>query len=358
MRHAVILAGGSGTRLWPLSRRDKPKQLLPLIEGRSLLRAAYERASQVVDDANILVCTNAAYLDAVADALPELPRANLLGEPVGRDSLNAVAWSTALVAARDPDASVAILGSDHVIEPVEEFTRALGAAFAAAEADDRALVTLGVVPRSPHTGFGYLHRGAARPGLAETFEVVEFAEKPAQDVAAAYLASGEWWWNSGMFCFHAATFGAALDQLMPRTAEAVADLVAEPGRLAEIYPQLEKISVDNAIMVPVSHGRARAHVLAVPLRARWDDVGSFPSLAPHLPQRDGNAVSGLALVVETDGSIVVNAGPADSLVVVAGLADVVVVSHDGVTLVCPKASDQSIKQWVERVEAEVGAGYV
>ena len=158
MRYVVIMAGGSGTRLWPLSRQGTPKQLLELFDGRSLLRLAYERVAGMIPDARILVCTSRAYVDVVARQLPELPEENLLGEPVGRDSLSAVAWSAAVLERRDPEAVVAMLSADHIITPVEGFRTTLERAFDVAETRPRALVTMGVVPTEPHTGFGYLHR--------------------------------------------------------------------------------------------------------------------------------------------------------------------------------------------------------
>ena len=159
MRYVVIMAGGSGTRLWPLSRQGTPKQLLELFDGRSLLRLAYERVAGLLPDDRILVCTSRTYVDVVARQLPELPRENLLGEPVGRDSLSAVAWSAAILEQRDPEAVVAMLSADHIITPVEGFRATLERAFSVAEARPRALVTMGVVPTEAHTGFGYVHRG-------------------------------------------------------------------------------------------------------------------------------------------------------------------------------------------------------
>jgi mannose-1-phosphate guanylyltransferase len=357
MRHIVIMAGGSGTRLWPLSRQGLPKQLLALIGGKSLLRLAYERARASVPDANILICTGAPYLDVVAAQIPELPAANLLGEPAGRDSLNAVAWSTAVIAARDRDATVAVLGADHIIEPLGAFTSALDAAFGAAERDHRALVTLGVVPTSAHTGFGYLHRGPAALGFAGVYRVEEFAEKPAKALAEAYLASGEWWWNSGMFCWRALTFLYELKTLMPKTAAAIADLADHPDRLEAIYPTLEKVSVDYAIMEPVSHGAGSAHVLAVPLDATWSDIGGFPALAAELPQLNGNAVLGQVTALDSTGNVLINDDPATKLIAVVGLQDTVVVSHAGVTLVCPKRAAENIKKLVDQVRAEAGPDF-
>ena len=174
MRYVVIMAGGSGTRLWPLSRQGRPKQLLELFGGASLLRLAYDRVAGVVPPENILVCTGRAYADDVAAQIPELPEGNILGEPEGRDSLNAVAWSAAVVAGRDPEGVVAMVTADQVITPVDEFARSLRLAFEVAEARPRALVTLGVVPTSPHTGYGYLHRAEELDGFAGVHRVAQF----------------------------------------------------------------------------------------------------------------------------------------------------------------------------------------
>ena len=159
------MAGGSGKRLWPLSRRGEPKQLLPLFDGKSLLQLAYERVRGVVAAENVLVCAGAAYSDVVAAQLPEVPAANILGEPEGRDSLNAVAWPAAVLARRDPDAVVAVVTADQLITPVDVFARALDDGFRLATDDPGALVAFGVVPTSPHTGYGYLQRGEAIDGF-------------------------------------------------------------------------------------------------------------------------------------------------------------------------------------------------
>ena len=159
MQHILILAGGSGTRLWPLSHQGEPKQLLELIDGVSLLRMAYERVAGLVPDANILVCTGSSYADTVAKLLPEVPAENILGEPVGRDSLNAVAWPAGIIADRDPDGVMAVVTADHIIRPVDDFRAALQHGFDLVNTDPTALVTFGVVPTEPNTGFGYLHRG-------------------------------------------------------------------------------------------------------------------------------------------------------------------------------------------------------
>jgi mannose-1-phosphate guanylyltransferase len=287
-----------------------------------------------------------------------LPRGNILGEPVGRDSLNAVAWSTAVVAQRDPAGVVAVLSADHVINPVAAFTAALGQAFAAAEQDRDALVTMGVVPTSPHTGFGYLHRGQPAAGLTGVWQVEEFAEKPPRAVAEAYFAAGDWWWNSGLFCWRAETFLEQLAGFMPETAAAIRDIAADPSRLAAVYPTLTKVSVDYAIMEPVSRGSGPCHILAVPLEADWDDIGGYTALADHLDHIGGNAQTGRVVALDASGNLLVNAGPPDSLIAVVGLRDTVVVTHGGVTLVCPRSAAEAVKALVERVRTEAGPAYV
>jgi mannose-1-phosphate guanylyltransferase len=358
MRYAVIMAGGSGTRLWPLSKKGTPKQLLPLIfgkhtgqhgQGKSLLRLAYERAITVVAPENVLVVTGAAYADAVAEILPEIPGENILGEPIGRDSLNAAAWPAAVLAARDPKAVIAQLTADHLIEPMESFTRTLLAAFELAESAPNTLVTLGVVPANPHTGYGYLRRGDPVPGFADAFTVARFVEKPDKPTAEQYLASGEYWWNSGMFCWSAEAFLGQVRALQPLCHAKVVELAAHPDRLDEIFPTLPKISVDYAIMEPSSLGEGDASVLSVALDADWRDVGGYSSLASALTTDEhGNAVSGRVVALDAGDNIVMNSTP-DALVAVVGVSGLVVVRTAQVTLVIPAEQSERVKELVAQL---------
>lgn len=358
MRYVVIMAGGSGTRLWPLSRKGTPKQLLPLIGGKSLLRLAFERSLGSVPAERVLVVTGASYADQVAADLPELPTANILGEPVGRDSLNAVAWPAAVLAGRDPDAVIAQVTADHVIEPVEQFVVTLETAFAVAEADPAALVTLGVVPTSAHTGYGYLRRGAALDGFPGAHRVLGFTEKPAREVAEGYLASGDCWWNAGMFVWRAATILEQLRLLLPATHAAITDLAEHPERLGEIFPALAKTSIDYGVMEPVSHGAGSAHVVAVALEISWRDVGGYASLAEVLTSDpDGNAVSGTVVSLDAAGNIVVNADPDGGVVGLVGVSDLVVVRTPQATLVVPVALAERVKELVTAVIDQAGPQY-
>ena len=354
MRYVVIMAGGSGTRLWPLSRQGTPKPLVPLVDGKSLLRLAFERAVVSVPAERVLVVTGAAYADAVAADLPELPAGNILGEPVGRDSLNAVAWPAAVLARLDPEAVIAQVSADQVIEPVEVFASCLDVAFAVAEADPSALVTLGVVPTSPHTGFGYLHRGDALPGFPDAHHVLEFAEKPAREVAEGYLATGEYWWNSGMFVWRAATLLEQLRLLMPATHAAITRLAEHPELLSGIFPGLARTSVDYGVMEPVSSGAGSAHVVAVALPVQWRDVGGYASLAEILgTDSAGNAVSGLSVTIDSANNIVVNSEPG-SVIGLLGVSGLVVVRTAQATLVARAEDTERIKELVAAVLEQAG----
>ncbi|MBK7821630.1 MAG: mannose-1-phosphate guanylyltransferase [Tessaracoccus sp.] len=356
MRYVVIMAGGSGTRLWPLSRQGRPKQLLELFEGKSLLRLAFERLDGLVDADRVLVCTGRAYTDDVARQLPELPAANILGEPEGRDSLNAVAWSAAEVDHRDPGAVVAMVTADHVISPVDEFQRTLRTAFAVAEARPKALVTLGVVPTSPHTGYGYLHRGDPLPGFPGLHRVAEFREKPPRDVAESYLATGEYWWNAGMFVWRAATLLSQLDQLLPDTADAVREIAAHPVLLDSLFPTLTKISVDYAVMEPASRGETDAEVVTVPLAVDWRDVGGYLALSEVLGSDvAGNAVDGPVVTLDASGCVLINAVGEGHVVAALGLTDCLVVATPTATLAAPLAEAERVRELVALVREQRGA---
>jgi len=358
MRYVLIMAGGSGKRLWPLSRQDMPKQLLRVVGGKSLLRIAYERLDGIVPPDRVLVCTGADYADIVAAELPELKPANILGEPEGRDSLNAVAWPSAVLAARDPDAVVAVVTADHIMHPISAFQSAVFEAFEVAESAEDFLVTFGVVPTAPHTGYGYLRRGETIPGHPDAFSVVEFKEKPDRATAEEYLASGEYWWNSGMFVWRARVFLDQLKLLQPRTYDAVLELAASPYRLSEIYPELLKISVDYAVMEPVSCGKGTARVAAVRLPITWHDVGGFAALSEQLPRDEhGNATHGVSVLVDARDNLVINNAEHGRVVAVVGLSDTVIVQTPQITLVCPISEAERIKELVAEVTSQLGGSY-
>ena len=364
MRHAVVMAGGSGTRLWPLSRAARPKQLLDVVAGpgggaHSLLAEAFERLETVLPAERIWVCTAARYGEQVRAALPRLRPDRLVLEPVARDTANAVGLAAALVAEADPDAELAVVSADHVIRPVERFADTLRTAFDALAARPRALVTLGIRPTAPATGFGYVRRGGATgvPGVAEA---AAFKEKPDRATAEGYLASGEYLWNSGMFVWRARTVLDALADHLPASAEGLARVVAAPAGperdavLAEVFPTLPKTSVDYAVLEPAATEPGR--VLVADLDAEWLDVGSWPALAQTLAVVEGNAVSGLAVALDSAGNIVLSDDP-DHLVALVGVRDSVVVATRDVTMVCPVSDAERVKQLLAAVEERFGPRY-
>ncbi len=362
MRHAVIMAGGSGTRLWPLSRAARPKQLLDVVAGEgggahSLLAEAFTRLRAVLPVEQIWVCTAARYGEQVRAALPELREDRLVLEPVARDTANAVGLAAALVADVDPDAELAVVSADHVIRPVERFAAGLETAFDVLAVRPRALVTLGITPTAPATGFGYVQRGAPTevPGAAEA---ASFREKPDRATAEAYLASGEYLWNSGMFVWRARTVLDALAEHLPESAAGLERVVAVPAGperdavLAEVFPTLPKISVDYAVLEPAATEPGR--VVVVDLPVDWLDVGSWPALAGTL-DRDGqgNATRGLTVLLDSERNVVLSDDP-EHLVALVGVRNSVVVHTADVTVVCPITDAERVKQLLAEVERRCG----
>ncbi len=355
VRYAVIMAGGSGTRLWPLSRLGEPKQLLTIFDHTSLLQQAWARVNAAVDAERIIVCTSASYADTVRSQLPDLREENLLGEPVGRDSLNAIAWSLATIARRDPEAVVAVVTADQIIEPVEQFVFSLEEGYRLAEQDSNALVCFGIIPDSAHTGYGYLERGDDIDGYHNASSIKRFHEKPTQEKAEEYLASGQFWWNAGMFVWKASTFLDQMRQLMPDDYHLIEKIVDDPSLCSQIFPTLTKISVDYAIMEPVSHGRTSAHLCAVGLAVTWKDVGSLTSLCEIYDRDDnGNALSGQAVAEQCSSSLIINTTP-HQMVACHSLNNTAVICTDQIVMVIDLDQAQQVKGLVSSVIDRYGS---
>jgi mannose-1-phosphate guanylyltransferase len=358
MRYGMIMAGGSGTRLWPLSRQDKPKQLLPLIHGHSLLQLSYDRLRGLLQPEQIYVCTRAEYDQSIFGSLPDMPRHNLLGEPEGRDTANAVGFAAAILHKHDPDAVMAIVTADHVIEPLEKFREALALAFEVVAEQPQALVTFGIVPNEGLPGLGYIHRGEALPisgGRQGVYRVLAFKEKPDKATADRYVESGRYYWNSGMFVWRCDTVLRELSLHLPESYQGlmkIADAWGTPGQndvLAEVYPTLPRISIDYAVLEPVSMGRGKAQVVTVEMPVKWLDIGSWPALADTLrvDEHDNAVDADLCIMVDADNNIIVSHDP-HHLIATVGLADMIVVHTRDVTMVCPKRDAQRVKELVAR----------
>jgi len=353
MRYAVIMAGGAGKRLWPLSRLARPKQLLPLIGGKSLLDLAVERLRGLFDMANIYVITNAQYADLVAGAVRDLPPENIVGEPEGRDTANAIALAAQILAARDGDATMAVFTADHVIRPVDAFAQAVRSACDAAEKNPDALLTFGLRPTWPHTGLGYIESGA--PVAEGVRRVVAFKEKPDHQTARRYVDSGRHYWNSGMFVWRVESILAALREFLPDSVERLdpvrrAAAAGDDYRpiLREVFPTLRRISIDYAVME-----KARK-VLVVELGCEWLDVGSWPALENVCQVDDfGNViVAPNVLVLDSARNILVT--EEDHLLAVLGMDDCIIVHAPDATLVCRKGDAQRLKELTNCLERKFG----
>lgn len=342
MRHALVLAGGSGTRLWPFSRVGVPKQLAPLFGERSLLDLAVERASASVDVDRVWLAAGEQLRGQVTQVAPE----RLVLEPSGRDTLPALVLAMATISAHDPDAVVAVLTADHLIEPLAAFATTLERGFAVAEEHDDALVTFGVVPDHPSTAFGYLELGAPLDGGA--LVVARFAEKPQQARAAQLLEQGALW-NSGMFVWQAATFLRAAQAFAPDTV-ALVERVRD-GDLAA-WDEVRKVSVDYGVMEPASTSPDFT-VAALPLSARWLDVGSWPQYGDAVGRdADGNAAGGARTALLDSTDCVVASSVPGHLVALVGCTGLVVVHTERATLVVPADQAQRVKDLHALVAAD------
>jgi mannose-1-phosphate guanylyltransferase len=353
MLYSTILAGGSGTRLWPLSRACSPKFFHPLTgTDRSLLQATVDRLGTLSSADQVYVVTGAAHAAEIARQLPGVPAANILVEPAPKDSCAAVSLAAAVLARRDPEAIMAAFSADHLIGDQVRFAEVISQAAAAAR--DGYLTTVGIRPLHAEVRFGYLKLGGQLAGAART--VAEFKEKPSREVAARYLESGQYLWNAGIFVFGVGTFLDELARQRPSLHGGILAIAASwdsPDRdtvLGEVWPELEKISVDYGVLEDAA---AKGRVATVPADMPWSDVGDFDSLGESLPlDESGNLlITGQSEVVIRDVKDSVIVSTTDRVVAVVGLDNVVVVDTPDATLVCDRSRAQEVKQVVEELRA-------
>jgi mannose-1-phosphate guanylyltransferase len=356
MLHAIIMAGGSGTRFWPKSRRDRPKQLLCLTGGATMLQQTVARIEPLVPRDRIIIVTGADQAAATREQLPDLPGENVIAEPCPRDTAPCVGLAAGIVAHADPKGTMIVMPADHVIEPVDAFCATVKAAISVIDDDPGALVTFGITPSRPETGYGYIERGALverRNGIA-VYRVLQFREKPDRLTAEGFLAAGRFAWNSGIFVWRARTILDSIRSHRPLLAEGLDPILRAIGTpalaqvLAAQFPRLERVPIDKAVM----ERAANVKVLEVPYH--WNDVGDWRALASLLAQdAAGNAIQGDVVARETTNSIIVSDD--GELVATLGVDDLVVIHSGRATLVAKKEQLDKLKGLVEGL-AEAGYG--
>lgn len=352
---AVIMAGGAGTRFWPVSTEARPKQFLRLFGERSLLQLSYDRVASLVPPERILVLTNQRFVPLVRDQLPELAEENVIGEPLRRDTAAAVGLAALSCQRRFGDPTMAVLTADHLIRPVELFQRTLLSAAQGARADDQALYTFGIVPDYPATAYGYLHRGelcVEDQGISH-YRLRRFREKPDAATAKEYVASGEYYWNSGMFVWTTGAILRELNRSLPEHLKTLAGgldsrgLASDAEALRRAFEPLRPISVDFGVM------EKAADVRCVASTFEWSDVGGWLALAPFLPSDDhGNAHRGAIRTEGAESNLVFTEDESETVAIV-GVSDLIVVRAGNRTLVTHRDRAEEIKKLVARLEPEL-----
>ncbi len=347
------MAGGRGERFWPQSRPERPKHLLPIVGEDPMVTQTVKRLEGLVPPERVFIITNIRHVEAVRAACPAVPPEQVVGEPVGRDTAAAAALAALLVRQKDPHGTLALLPADAAVHDGAGYRATLSAALALAAQRDE-IITIGIKPTQPATGYGYLRRGAA---LGESegrpwFRVEKFVEKPDLATAQRYLDEGVYLWNAGMFVARATVWEAAFRKYAPAVAAGMdkiapaTEALAREAALEKVYPELPKISVDYAVMEKASN------VATLEAGFDWDDVGEWPAIARHWPADSaGNVARGTTVLEDAQGNIVV--GETGHLIALLGVKDLVVVQTPTATLVCHKDRAQDLKKLVQRVESTV-----
>jgi len=358
MNYAVIMAGGTGKRLWPISRQTRPKQVLKLLEGQTLLRRCFERLVPIFGERNIIILTNAGYADLVRENLPSLPYNNVIAEPIVRDTAGAIGLAAAVITKYDADATMAILTADQIIKPISVLQDTIEQAMNFVEANPESLVTFGIEPIFPSTQLGYVKCGPVEKCdkcQKTVYKVDSFKEKPDKETATKYVESGEYFWNSGMFIWKAKTILDNLFNFLPdaekplRKIQSDWDSPAQAQTLEDYFPQLPKISIDFAVM------EKSEKVFVLKLDCSWFDMGSFAALADIISSdKDRNVVvAGESQLLDCKNSIVVTEDQGH-LIAAIGIDNLVVAHSPDATLVCPLNQSHRLKELLELIKKRTG----
>ena len=359
-RFVIIMAGGRGERFWPVSREKTPKQLIKLLGDRSFLQQAVDRCLPLVPLKNILIITNAAQAAEVRKQLPKLPKENVVAEPVGRDTCAAVTLGAAIVGARSVNAVMAVLPADHVIPEEKKFQQVLSDAFDLASRG-QVIVTIGIKPTEPATGYGYIRTGNVlppphdvKPYKTTFFKAEQFVEKPHYDKAVEYLNSGQYRWNAGMFVWSFITVTNGLEVHQPEMAAACHRWfeAAAKGKLEKIlakeYPDIKKISIDFALM------EKAANVVCADGAFEWDDLGAWNALSRHLKSdAEGNCAVADFIHVDAARNLIYDARTKNRTpIAIVGLRDSILVQTDDAVLLAHKSQTQKVKELVKKLSED------
>lgn len=362
MDYAVIMAGGTGKRLWPLSRQKRPKQVLKLFDGQTLLRRCFERLRPIFDVRNIIVLTNAGYVNDVCEDLSELPAINVIAEPAVRDTAGAIGLVSTILNKYDSDATVAVVTADQIIKPPEVLQQAITDALAFINDNPDNLITFGIQPTFASTSLGYIKCGEGRTisnCKNKVFSVEAFREKPDEETAKQYLDSGQYFWNSGMFVWKARTILANLAKFLPEASGPLAQIRAgwdtpvQQQTLQEYFVKLPKISIDYAVMEKAEK------VNAIKLDCQWLDMGSFAALADIISaDKDNNiVVAGRSELLDCKKSIVITEDEGH-LIAAIGLENMVVAHSPDATLICHIDETQRLKELLELIKEHDGEKFL
>ena len=350
MLFATIMAGGTGTRFWPASRKSNPKQLLKLVGDQSMLQSTVDRMEGLCESDQLLIVTNQSLVEPIATQMPGLPSDCVIGEPAKRDTAPCVGLAAALVAAKNPDATMVVMPADHVIEPKEVFQAAIQHAADLVDQDPTRIVTFGIKPSYPAEVFGYIERAdESVEGKFPTFSVNRFREKPDAATAQQFLQAGTFYWNAGIFVWKAKTILDALREFEPDMSGHIEKIAASIGSpefadtLQEEFCAIQGKSIDYAVM------ERYQNVLVVEAPFEWDDLGNWTAV-PRLQGVDenNNATSGKHIAIKTSGSII--RSDDEHLVVTVGMEDCIVVHTPNATLVANKKDEASIREIVKQLE--------
>ena len=356
-QYVAIMAGGIGSRFWPMSRTRYPKQFLDILGiGRTLIQQSYDRYSKVVPPANVYVVTSHDYVDIVKAQLPELPASNILAEPSRKNTAACIAYIAFHLQAKDPDAVMIAAPADHLVTETEQFIETATKALDFVESVN-SLVTIGIKPTHPNTGYGYIQHEMMQ-AAPDVFKVKTFTEKPSEEIAKAFIASGDFLWNAGIFTWKVSTVLTAFESHLSEVYEVFAaekehfNTATEREAIERIYPQCTNVSVDFGVMEKASN------VFVIPASFGWSDLGTWNSAWDNM-EKDyfGNAVVGKNVMVVDANNCMVHA-PDKKLVLLQGLRDYIIVDTEDALLICKKDKEQQIKEYVAEVKRNMGEHYL